>query len=144
EDAKQEGAEIGAALTRISPTAYDEFLLLLNLQLAPIGCAFAGHVSRRGALGNQPFPALRGRSFVQSASIACHLVADAQDRRSGFFEEPFEDLATVGQRSVAQIVSSFSQHVESYQSHGGAGRPAFAAKPLRRGRAGTDRLVGAS
>src|SRR2546425_11742513 len=92
-DAEQQCPEVRARLSRFGPAADDELLLVDDLELAPVGRALAGLVLRVGVLRDEAFPAVLERLLIESASVAAHGRADAQQWRSRLGEPALEDLA---------------------------------------------------
>src|SRR5213595_2092438 len=100
-------------MARLGPAADHEFLFVDDLQLAPVGRAFARPVERIGVLGDQSFPAAGERAFVQRAAVAARQLAEAKDARKGtglrtLYGDPsphdtLEDRATFDQRPIAEI-----------------------------------------
>ena len=129
--AKQQRAEVCARLTRLGPAADDEFLLVDDFQLAPVGRALARLVERVGVLRDQPFPSALQRFLIERAAVAAHLLAQAEHRRSGFREEVFERGAPLVQRPPAVIdlpVAKKVERNERYRRAGGAGRAGSAGR----------------
>ncbi len=111
-DAEEQGAEVRAVAARLGPAADDELLRMLQLELGPVGGSLAREVARRGALGDQPFPAPRHRLAVQVAAVPAHLRRQTQQGRAGIAEDAFERGAPRGQGQPAQVVGALAQQVE--------------------------------
>src|SRR2546430_1881690 len=101
--AEQERAEVRARLAWLGPSADDEFLLVDDLDFAPVGRALARFVQRLRVLRDQPFPSALQRLLVERTSVAADDVADAQQRRSRAAEHAFERGAALDERTIAKV-----------------------------------------
>ncbi len=111
-NAEQQRAEILARLARLGPAADDEFLLVYDLQLAPVRRPLARLVERRRVLGDESFPALIEGALVQRAPVAVYHFTDAEQRRARVTERPLECRAAFEQRPVSKVLLSVAQYVE--------------------------------
>src|SRR5262249_12267597 len=112
-DAEQQRAEVRARLARFGPAADDEFLFLMDLDLAPVGRALARLVERRRVLDDQPLPSLLHRFVVRRASVAANLAADPETRRARAREEPLGRGAALDGRPIAPVLRAVLQKVEN-------------------------------
>src|SRR5207253_2421152 len=91
--AEQQRPEVRPRLPRLGPPADDELLLVDDFQLTPVRRPLARLVLRIGALGDEAFPAVVERLFVERAAVAALHRAETQQRRAGPSEQPFERRA---------------------------------------------------
>ena len=110
--AEQERPEVLPRIARLGPAADDEFLLVMDLELAPRGAAAARLVGRPRLLDDQPFPPFLLRARVQRAAIVGHLFADANRARRRATEQTLEVRAALDERQAAQILFPLPQDVE--------------------------------
>ena len=115
--AEQQRAEARPRLPRLGPPADDELLLVDDFQLTPVRRPLARLVLRIGALGDEAFPAVVERLFVERAAVAALHCADTQQRRAGPAEQPFENRASFDERQVAQVAAAANEHVERDERH---------------------------
>src|SRR5439155_25844817 len=114
--------EVRPRLPRLGPAADDEFLLVDDLDLVPVGRALAGLVRRGCMLGDQALPAVPQRLLIERAAVAAHRRAEADGRRRLFLgEQSLERRAALHERAIAQVSFVLAEKVEGDERHRGAG-----------------------
>src|SRR6266849_7851486 len=109
-------------MTWLGPAADDEFLLLDDLELAPVRSSLSRPVLGVGVLCDEPFPSVRERLLVQRTTIAANERAQPENARVHPIKNTFELGPALDERKVSQIASSVSQDVERDERHAaGAG-----------------------
>src|SRR4030095_11117063 len=101
----------------LGPAPDDELLLVMELQLSPRRAAATGLIGGLCVLDDEALPAFCLGAFKERTAVARDLFADANERRLGTCEQPFEMPAALGQRQPAQVVVALAQEIERNECH---------------------------
>src|SRR5262249_3492190 len=114
-DAQRQRTEMGARVPRLGPSTDDEFLLVNDLELAPVGSALARLVQRARVLRDQPFPSALECPLVQLTTVAAYALAHAEKRRRLAAEDLLEHGAALREGPLAIVGPSVTEHIEDDQ-----------------------------
>jgi hypothetical protein len=100
---------------RRRPAAHHELVLLLDLELLPLGAALAGAVGAGGAFHDQAFPAVAIGAGIERAAITHGLFRQPQQGRPPPGHARLEGGPARRQRLRAQVGVAVAQQVEGHE-----------------------------